>query len=221
MSRRVDATIQLERSPEAPRVEPTTETARAERPKLLWRLEYLLLVAFGLLTTGAAVVFFVFGIDIERLNNYGYAGLFVVSLISAASIIMPMPGVAAITGAGALLDPLLGIPVPLLVGVVAAPAEALGEFTGYLAGYGGSAVLRERRSYPKVKRWMQHNGIATMFVLSSFPNPLVDVAGVAAGAVQLPIPRFFFPMLAGKFLKNVYLASGGLAAGELIERLFG
>jgi membrane protein DedA with SNARE-associated domain len=46
------------------------------------------------------------------------------------------------------------------------------------------------------------------------------VAGVAAGATQLPIRKFFFPMLAGKFIKNVYLASGGLAAGQVIERMF-
>jgi len=128
--------------------------------------------------------------------------------------------VAAITGAGALLDPVLGIPVPILVGVVAGVAESLGEFTGYVAGYGGSAVLRDHKSYPRVKGWMLRNGALTMFLLSSFPNPMVDVAGVAAGAVQLPVRKFFFPMLAGKFIKNVYLASGGLAAGQVIERMF-
>lgn len=199
--------------------EPITNGPTPQELRSIWRLEYLLLIAFGLLTTVTAIIFFLFGFDLERLSSYGYIGLFLVSLISAASIVLPMPGVAAITGAGALLDPVLGIPVPIMVGIVAGVAESLGEFTGYVAGYGGSAVLRDQSSYPRVKAWMQRNGSVTMFLLSSFPNPFIDVAGVAAGAVQLPIRKFFFPMLAGKFIKNVYLASGGLAASEIIERM--
>jgi membrane protein DedA with SNARE-associated domain len=218
MSRRLEAaTLEGERDA-LPLGAPAEETAAPV--KGIWRLEFILLGLFGLLTTGTAVIFFAVGFDLERLSSYGYVGLFLVSLISAASIIMPMPGVAAITGAGALLDPVLGIPVPILVGVVAGVAESLGEFTGYVAGYGGSAVLRDHKSYPRVKGWMLRNGALTMFLLSSFPNPMVDVAGVAAGAVQLPVRKFFFPMLAGKFIKNVYLASGGLAAGQVIERMF-
>jgi membrane protein YqaA with SNARE-associated domain len=180
-----------------------------------------LLAAVGLLVTVFAVLIFVLGIDFEQLNSYGYAGLFLISLISAASIVMPMPGVAAITSAGAVLDPIFGIPVPLAVGVVAGLAETLGEFTGYAAGYGGSPLFRERPNYARVHRWMERRGMQTMFLLSCFPNPLVDVAGVAAGAVQMNVRRFFVSVLAGKFVKNVYLAAGGLAGAELFQKLFG
>lgn len=185
------------------------------------RPEYGLLAAGALLITAFAFAFFFFDIDLARLTTYGYAGLFALSLISAASIVMPMPGAAAIAGAGALLDPVLGVPVPVAVGLVAGLAEALGEFTGYAAGYGGSALFRDRPSYPRVRRWMERRGILTMFALSSFPNPLVDVAGVAAGAVQMRIGHFFVGVLCGKVFKNIYLASGGLAAGELARRLLG
>ena len=185
------------------------------------RLEYGLLALVAVLITASAFVFFFFDVGLAQLNTYGYIGLFAVSLISAASIVMPMPGAAAIAGAGALLDPVLGIPVPILVGLVAGPAEALGELTGYAAGYGGSALFRDRPFYPRVQPWMERRGVLTMFLLSSFPNPLVDVAGVAAGAVQMQLWRFFVGVLGGKVFKNIYLASGGLAAGELIRRLFG
>lgn len=179
------------------------------------------MLILAVLITASAFVFFFFDIDLARLNTYGYAGLFLVSLISAASIVMPMPGAAAITGAGALLDPLLGIPVPVLVGLVAGPAEALGELTGYAAGYGGSTLFRDRPTYARVQRWMERRGVLTMFALSVFPNPLVDVAGVAAGAVRMRLERFFFGVLAGKIFKNIYLASGGLAAGELVRWMIG
>lgn len=185
----------------------------------VWRLEYALLAALALLVTASAFIFFFFDLDLSQLTTYGYIGLFAISLISAASIVLPMPGAAAITGAGAFLDPILGIPVPLLVGLVAGLAEALGELTGYAAGYAGSALFRERSFYPRVQAWMERRGIVTMFALSAFPNPFVDVAGVAAGAVHMRLWRFFVGVLSGKIFKNIYLASGGLAAAELVRRL--
>lgn len=212
---RVDAEVTRDRQPKA--LSSAPERGRSS----VWRLEYALLASLAALVTASAFLFFFFDIDLAQLTTYGYAGLFAVSLISAASIVMPMPGAAAIASAGALLDPVLGIPVPILVGLVAGPAEALGELTGYAAGYGGSALFRDRPIYPRVRRWMERRGILTMFLLSSFPNPLVDVAGVAAGAVQMRLGRFFVGVLAGKIFKNIYLASGGLAAGELIRRLLG
>ncbi len=196
---------------------PNEETAHSQ---LIRRLEYGLVAAAVALVSGFAFVFFFFDVELAQLTTYGYAGLFAIALISAASIVLPMPGAAAVTGAGALLSPVLGIPVPVLVGLVAGPAEALGELTGYAAGYGGSRLFRDRPMYPRVRSWMERRGFITMFLLSSFPNPLVDVAGLAAGAVHMRLPRFFLGVLAGKVFKNIYLASGGLAGAELVRRLF-
>jgi uncharacterized membrane protein YdjX (TVP38/TMEM64 family) len=216
----MSATRTPDRRHEAAEELPVEAEPAVERAQL-GRFEYALLGVLVVMAAGTGVGYFVFDVNLDTLDAYGYAGLFVISLISAASIVMPMPGAAAITSAGALLDPVLGIPVPVLVGLVAGPAEALGELTGYAAGYGGSGLFRDRPSYPRVQRWMERRGIITMFLLSSFPNPLVDVAGVAAGAVKMELPRFFVGVLGGKIVKNIYLASGGLAAGELIRRLIG
>jgi membrane protein DedA with SNARE-associated domain len=68
---------------------------------------------------------------------------------------------------------------------------------------------------------MERRGMWTMFILSAIPNPLVDIAGVAAGAVRMPLSHFYASVLPGKVLKNLYLATGGLAVAELIRRLFG
>lgn len=192
-------------------------TVTRSRP---WRVEYLLLALCLGLMAAFGVLFFWADVDVSKLNSYGYGGLFVISLVSAASIVLPMPGAAAITSAGALLDPVLGIPTPIMVGLVAGLAEALGELTGYGAGFGGSALLRDRPIYPRVHAWMEKRGILTMFLLSSFPNPVVDVAGVAAGAVRMPLRSFFFGVLGGKVIKNIYLSAGGLAAYEILQRIF-
>ncbi len=208
-------------SPAQPPPDATTPALDAQRARSsVWRLEYsLIAISAGLITT-LALIFFLVDVDLAQLNKYGYLGLFAISLISAASIVLPMPGAAAITGAGALLDPVFGIPTPILVGLVAGPAETIGELTGYAAGYGGSMLFRDRPIYPRMKAWMEKRGILTLFLLSSFPNPLVDVAGVAAGAVHMQLRRFFMGVLPGKIFKNIYLSAGGLAIAELLRRLF-
>jgi membrane protein YqaA with SNARE-associated domain len=195
--------------------------AHAAEPWFVRRLDYVLLGAVALLITAFAFIFFFFSIDLAQLSTYGYIGLFAVSLISAASIVLPMPGAAAITGAGALLDPVLGIPVPILVGLVAGLAETIGELTGYAAGYGGSSLFRDRPFYPRVKAWMERRGVLTMFLLSCVPNPLVDVAGVAAGAVNMPLAHFLTGVFPGKVFKNIYLSAGGLAGAEIVRHFLG
>jgi membrane protein YqaA with SNARE-associated domain len=58
-----------------------------------------------------------------------------------------------------------------------------------------------------------------MFVFSAIPNPVFDVVGVAAGAVRMPLWRFFFSVLAGKILKDIALAGGGVLVIGLMEKL--
>ena len=73
--------------------------------------------------------------------------------------------------------------------------------------------VKNRPEYERVHSWMERHGTATMFGLSIFPNPLFDLAGVAAGAVRMPIRRFFPAVLSGKIIKDTYLAAiGGLGA---------
>src|SRR3990170_2994582 len=109
----------------------------------------------------------------------------------AASILLPSPAAASVIGGGALLENFLGVPVFVWVGIVAGLGEALGEFSGYAAGYGGRFILENRPGYPRIHGWMERHGTLTMFLMSTVPNPLFDVAGLAAGAVRMPMGRFF------------------------------
>ena len=187
------------------------ENAGNERRRFGWRLEYTLLLFVALLTTAFAFVFFYFGADISKLKAYGYAGLFVINLIGAASIMMPSPASASVFGGGALLSGFLGVPAFLWVGLVAGLGESIGELTGYAAGYGGRIIVQNRPEYRRIHGWMERHGVITMFLMSVVPNPLFDIAGLAAGAVQMPVGRFFLTVLGGKVIKDIYLAGiGGL-----------
>ena len=196
------------------------DSTSPERPGLVWRLEYTLLLSVALLMTAFAVAFFYFGADTSNLKAWGYAGVFLINLVGSASILLPSPAVASVIGGGALLSDFLGVPAFLWVGLVAGLGEALGEFSGYAAGYGGRIVFENRPEYQRVRGWMERHGTVSMFLLSLFPNPLFDVAGVAAGAVKMPIRRFFLAVLAGKVIKDTYLAAvGGLGADILTHLL--
>jgi len=192
-----------------PVAEEERPVAVAETAGFAWRFEYTLLLGVLVLLTSFAIAFFYFSADIESLRSYGYAGLFLINLIGAASILLPSPAGASVVGGGALLADFLGVPAFVWVGLVAGLAEAIGEFTGYAAGYGGRFMIQEKPAYARIHAWMEERGFMTMFLMSVFPNPLFDVAGLAAGAVQMPMRSFFVSVLGGKVLKNTWLAAAG------------
>ena len=150
----------------------------AEASGFVWRLEYTLLIGVMLLLTAFAITFFYFSANIESLKSYGYAGLFLINIIGAASILLPSPAGATVVGGGALLEDFLGIPAFVWVGLVAGLGEAIGEFSGYAAGYGGRFIIQEKPAYARIHDWMVKRGVITMFLMSTVPNPLFDVAGL-------------------------------------------
>jgi len=184
-------------------------SAGAAATGFVWRFEYTLLIGVLLLLTGFAIAFFYFSANIESLKSYGYAGLFLINVIGAASILLPSPAAASVIGGGALLQDFLGVPAFIWVGLVAGLGEAIGEFSGYAAGYGGRLIIQERPAYARIHAWMDKRGFITMFLMSTIPNPVFDVAGLAAGAVQMPLRSFFFSVLGGKVIKNTWLAAAG------------
>ena len=197
------------------------ERTPSEQGRFAWRLEYTLLIGVSLLMTVFALAFFYFGADTSNLKSWGYAGVFLINVVGSASILLPSPAVASVFGGGALLDDLLGVPAFIWVGLIAGLGEALGEFSGYAAGYGGRIVFENRPEYERIHRWMERHGMLSMFLLSIFPNPLFDLAGVAAGAVRMPIRRFFLAVLSGKVIKDTYLAAIGGLGVDVIVRLVG
>ncbi len=174
-----------------------------------WRREYTYLALIAGLIAVFAILFFLLDVQLEGLRDFGYAGIFLIALIGSASVILPLPGAAVVVGSSQFVDPVLGIPFWLVVGVVAALGETIGELTGYLAGVGGKAVMEDRPGYQRLDGWMQRHGSSTMFALSVIPNPFFDVAGFMAGAVRMPIWRFLVVVFIGKAIKNSMLALVG------------
>jgi uncharacterized membrane protein YdjX (TVP38/TMEM64 family) len=174
-----------------------------------FRLEYLILSLLSGLFLAYLLAYFVFDVDLDRLRDWGYLGIFFIAMAGSATIVLPTPSTVAIFGSSFVLDPVMGIPAPLLVGLVAGLGDAIGEFSGYGLGFAGTDLIKHQCIYATFGGWMQRNGMLTIFLLCTFPNPFFDIAGAAAGASRMPPGRFFTATLGGKIVKDLFLAYGG------------
>jgi membrane protein YqaA with SNARE-associated domain len=145
----------------------------------------------------------------SRLEIYGYFGIFLIMLFSSATIILPVPGLAAVFFAAKFLD-------PVLLGVAAGAGSALGESTGYFFGQGGKAFAEGRNidAYEKGKRWLKKWGFWIVFAFAATPSP-ADIIGIAAGALGYPFWRFLLANFLGKTLKSIAIAYTGLTVLHL------
>jgi uncharacterized membrane protein YdjX (TVP38/TMEM64 family) len=208
-------------------IEETAEAVEAEVDALRdvskltgwFRIEYALVASLVLLFLAYILAYFVFDIDLDTLRDWGYLGIFFIAMAGSATIVLPTPSTVAIFGSSAVLDPVFGIPAPLMVGLVAGLGDAIGEFSGYVLGFAGADVIRRRKVYDTFASWMQRNGFVTVFLLSTFPNPFFDIAGAAAGASRMPPVRFFLATLGGKIVKDLFLAYGGSFSISLVSDL--
>lgn len=163
---------------------------------------------------GLSVSIYVFRDHLAHLGVAGYPGIFLVSLLGNATIILPAPSLAMVLAMGSAFP-------PLLVGLSAGAGEALGEITGYAAGYSGRAVIEKQAAYNRLRSWMQRRGGITIFVLSLVPNPFFDLAGIAAGTLHYPAWRFLSICWVGKTIKTTVVAWIGYKLPSIVHWFVG
>jgi uncharacterized membrane protein YdjX (TVP38/TMEM64 family) len=147
----------------------------------------------------------------DELARYGYPGIFLLSILANATIILPAPGLAIVFAAG-------GVFAPFGVGLAAGAGATLGELSGYLAGFSGQAVIEQRGVYNRIESWMKRYGPATIMALAFIPSPLFDLAGVAAGALKMPVHKFLLWCALGKIPKMLVFAYAGAYSVDWLVR---
>ena len=148
----------------------------------------------------------------ERVNQFavfGYPGVFLIALLANATVLLPAPGVAVIYAMGAIFN-------PLGVGLAAGTGGAIGELSGYLAGFSGQAVVERTDVYSRIKPWVDKYGGWAIMVMSAIPNPFFDVAGIAAGIAKMPLRTFLVFTWAGQLIKMTVFALAGHYSISLI-----
>jgi uncharacterized membrane protein YdjX (TVP38/TMEM64 family) len=190
----------------------SSQTPGAARPRpwfirhLAPILSLLLVVA---IVTAIFIVYFTQPDLLDRLEGYGYLGVFVVSLVLNGTVLLPVGNMALIASLGATLQS------PLLVGLAGGVGAGIGEMTGYLLGRSGRGLIDNRgRMYTRVEGWVKRWGWLAVFILSVFPL-VFDVVGIIAGVLRMPIWRFFLACWLGRTIS--YIAAAYLGAMWLKE----
>lgn len=151
---------------------------------------------------------------VEEFAAYGYPGIFIIMLMANATVFLPAPGVAVVFAMGNVFN-------PLLVGLAAGTGGALGELSGYLAGFSGQAVVERTDVYKKINPWVKKYGAWAILVLSAIPNPFFDIAGIAAGMAKMPFWKFLLFCWAGQLIKMTIFAYAGAYSIDWVIKLMG
>jgi membrane protein DedA with SNARE-associated domain len=139
---------------------------------------------------------------VDEFAAYGYPGIFLVMLMANATVIIPAPGVAVVFAMGSVFN-------PILVALAAGTGGAIGELSGYLAGFSGQAIVENTRAYNRISPWVQKYGVWAILVLAAIPNPFFDLAGMAAGIAKIPVWKFLLFCWVGQIIKMTIFAYAG------------
>ena len=169
---------------------------------------YLLSLIFALVIS---VVIFIFRDKFVHLEGYGYLGIFIISVLGNATIVLPVPVILTAFIGGGIFN-------PFIVGIVTAVGAAIGELTGYLVGYGGKVVIKDDKKLVKIEGWMKKHGLWVLFVLSAIPNPFFDLAGIVAGATGVPVYKYLTVVTLGKMVKFITISFLGAGSVGLLDK---
>jgi len=182
---------------------------------LKWLNKYDKLISISVLIISIVLSIGVLFIPLNpnELRAYGYGGVFIITLIGAATLFIPGPTMVAAFVVGSLLN-------PIIVALVAGLGSAIGETTGYAAGYASRAVVtpKERKDtwYQRIFRWMGSHPFLTIFLLDAIPNFLGDIAGLIAGRNKYSYFKFLLASFLGKTIRFGIGAYLGFGFGHFI-----
>jgi membrane protein YqaA with SNARE-associated domain len=178
-------------------------------------------LAYGLLVilipdTAAASTSFYYWI-MDATSALGYSGAFAVSFLGNATILVPFPYVVVpfVLGANMGHD-------PWMVGLVSGIGAALGEMTGYFAGYYGRRLLKEEDKINGFREYVQRRPSMTpmmIWFLAATPIP-DDILIVPLGVARYSWWRVFVPLLIGKTIFLTAIAWAGRLGLVWVESVF-
>ena len=153
---------------------------------------------------------------ISQYVTYGYAGIFFISVIGNATILVPAASFLAVIALGPELN-------PYGAGVAAGVGSAVGEMLAYLFGYsfhrgwsgsflgyswGNSDQLAQQTSsewYSHFHRWVTKWGVWAIFFMALIPSPIFDVGGIIAGYTGIKWWKFLLVTASGKSLRFIFI----------------
>ncbi len=191
--------------------EPGSIVAEQALPRKGSKLPYILAILGVILTIAMAAAIIIWDEQVIAMQEYGYVGAFLISILGGATVIIPVPMLAIVFALGGVM------PFPWLVALSAALGELVGALIIYMTGQGagraigGSRHGRVQKAYDKMLGLMERRGAITLFVVTSVVNPFFYPAAFACGALRFGLKKYITIVLIGKIIKCmtiVYLGKG-------------
>jgi membrane protein YqaA with SNARE-associated domain len=154
-----------------------------------------------------------FNISVGGFATTAYLVVFLVTLASNVGIFVPVYIHVSIMIAAAQYWN------PVLIALIASAAGALGETSGYYAGYLGKRIAQVENmpGYQRLVGWMNKHGPWGIFLISLQPILPFDIAGLLAGASRMPLWKFILPCWAGRFPKYLLACYVGPAVLNILH----
>lgn len=150
-------------------------------------------------------------------TQYGYLGIFFISLIGSMSIFIPIPYTIVIFTMG-------GLPgfEPLWIAIAAGLGSSFGEFSGYLIGASGRLAIsqKNKKKIDFLMKLFKRFGPLAIFLFALTPLP-DDLLFIPLGVMHYRPILAFIPAFLGKFLSSLIIAYAGRLSIEIISRIFG
>ncbi len=209
----------------------TVGEAEQDRPKKSWYFYFVSSV--GILVTVLLVAAGIyFRNELQYVQGYGYAGIFIIGVLCGISII-PAPTLLAVFTLSSVLN-------PIFVGLIAGFGAAIGGITVYLTGASAGTIWSKLRSNPqttqhqgsprydaveqietrfwskgevlynRLLKWVGGKGGAlVLFISSAMIISPYYFAGLAAGSLRMGLLKFFLISWAGKTVRYLTVAFAG------------
>lgn len=146
---------------------------------------------------------------LDALAGWTYPGVFVLSLVANAGIMVGLPYNAIVLQVVATDD------LPWLVALAAASGSALGESTAWFIGRQGGKAMpaggRMERTARRLRSAMRGRvrAFAAIAAFAAVPNYVFDVAGLVAGALGIGYRMFLVATFVGRLVRFTVFALAG------------
>jgi uncharacterized membrane protein YdjX (TVP38/TMEM64 family) len=150
----------------------------------------------------------------QVVQQYGYAGAFLISIVGNFTVFLPVPYAITIYTFGATLD-------PLLLGLASGLGSTIGEFSAYLIGAGGRKVLEDKygKRFDTAKLLVEKHGMMIIFIFALLPLP-DDLILVPLGMMNYDLKKALAAAFLGKLGMSLMLAYAGRYSFSFIKNLF-
>jgi membrane protein DedA with SNARE-associated domain len=188
---------------------PTEETVPAKKSS---RKAYALGILGVAFTAAAFAAIIVFNKELRGMQQWGYLGAFLISILGGATVIIyvPMQPVVFALG-GAMAGPWQ----VLVLGLAAAAGEVIGGLTIYMTGQGAGKAIsnnknpRFQRAYQRMLNFIRRRGAIALFLVTFIMNPFFYPAAFACGALCMDLKKFVPVIIAGKIVKCMTIVYAG------------